>query len=189
MRWLRFSNGKIWPAHQNGWIKGAVAIPRYESYWNLEGRRIAIAKEIAGSDAGMPYLVYQHRGNGFVAFRADVTPLMQSGRKDAAELSTDSAELRNALKRQYPINDAEVGHLLSNADKEYGQESVLNVLGSRRQVRCPKDPKQCNYVRIVFDDLEIAYWRDSDWGKTPVEVMGAILDAARGRQHQLQFSS
>lgn len=184
MRWVRFSNGKVWSVYNNGWIKGSVVVPRYRHYANLDARLAAIVEEIVGSDVGVPNIAYRHHGNNVVAFCIDVSGMMDGNRKGVSELGRDTPELRNALKKQYPINDSEAEHLLTHLGKEYGQESVLNVRGSRRQVRCPKDPKRCNYVRIVVDDLEIGFWRDSQWSHTPAEVMGAILDAARDRQHQ-----
>jgi len=69
---------------------------------------------------------------------------------------------------------------VDNLDNNYGEESVLDVLGSLRQIRSPAHPDECNYVRVVVDGLEVAYWCDDEWRDDPACVMGAFLGAAHG---------
>ncbi len=90
-------------------------------------------------------------------------------------LRVDSAELANALVVQYDLLPVEAEHAVDNLENSYGEESVLDVLGSQRQIRSPAHPEECNYVRVVIDGLEIAYWCDD-----PACVMGAFLGAAHG---------
>ena len=56
-------------------------------------------------------------------------------------------------------------------------ECVIKV-GENRYLCCPAFPKDCDYVRIVEDGEEIAYWDYMEWEQEPQEVMGAIMGAA-----------
>ncbi len=99
---------------------------------------------------------------------------------DFKVLAADSAELADALVVHYGLLPVEAEHAFGNLDNNYGEESVLDVLGSLRQIRSPAHPDECSYVRVVVDGLEVAYWRDDEWRDDPACVMGAFLGAAHG---------
>ncbi|MEG1971240.1 MAG: hypothetical protein RR101_14105, partial [Burkholderiaceae bacterium] len=63
-------------------------------------------------------------------------------------------------------------------DAHYTDEAEIKMLGSKREIRRPADPAECDYVRVVVDGLEIAYWVSDEWQEAPAEVMGAIFRIA-----------
>ena len=73
----------------------------------------------------------------------------------------------------------EAEHALANLGSIYDDEHVTDVLGSQRQICCPKQPDECSYVRVVVDGLEIAYWIADEWRDDPAIVMGALFATAQ----------
>lgn len=69
----------------------------------------------------------------------------------------------------------------SNGDSEsdYGPECVI-PLANGRTMNTPAYPLDCEYVRIVQDGREVAYWDQAEWASDPAIVMGAIMGAANG---------
>lgn len=181
MQFVKFPNGKVWRVDESGWIEGSVVISDYENIDNLEARLDAIAEAATGSLSGLTGFAYQYRGNDIVSFRGCAEELPDDEDDYAEEgyrrLNLDSG-LQAALAEQYGLMPVEVEHALDNLDTNYGEECVLDILGSHRQIRTPAHPVECTYVRIVVDGFEIAYWGDDEWRDAPAEVMGAFIGAA-----------
>ncbi len=93
-------------------------------------------------------------------------------------LITDPQNAKHQLQKQWRLSDVEVAHALASLDNEYGDEKVLVINGSHRAIHCPAYPSECDYVRIVLNGLEVAYWIADEWAEAPAEVMGAIIGAA-----------
>ncbi|PKO82376.1 MAG: hypothetical protein CVU19_01805 [Betaproteobacteria bacterium HGW-Betaproteobacteria-13] len=184
MKFVQFPNGKVWRVDNDGWIEGSVSVPDYENLDSLEARLDAIAEVATGSCCGLTDFAYQFRGNDIVSFRgcAEELPADEAdyAEADFKVLEADSAELANALVVQYELLPVEAEHALDNLENNYGEESLLDVLGSQRQIRSPAHPEECNYVRVVVDGFEVAYWCDDEWRDDPACVMGAFLGAAHG---------
>lgn len=184
MQFVKFPNGKVWRVDEDGWIGGSVVVSDYENINNLENRLDAIAEAATGSIIGLTNFSYQYRGNDIVSFRGCAEELPDD-KDDYAEegyrcLNPISDELQAALAEQYALMPVEVEHALNNLDTNHGEECVLDILGSQRQIRSPAHPEECTYVRVVVDGFEIAYWVEDEWRDAPPEVMGAFIGAARG---------
>lgn len=67
----------------------------------------------------------------------------------------------------------------SAEDAGFGPETII-ALANGRAMHCPAHPNACEYVRIVQDGKEIAYWDQAEWRDDPAIVMGAIMGAAQG---------
>lgn len=178
--WIKFPNGKVWLVDENGHTEGSVKVANYSDIDGLEERLDAIAEAVTDNLAGLNDFSYQYLGNDIVAFSGNVGEMLDNEDEETTELAAESTELRECLKAQYSLMDIEADHAMSNLDSEYGEECVLAVVGSHRELRCPSYPEECTYVRIVVDGLEIGHWVDDEWGGAPAEVMGAIIGAARG---------
>lgn len=88
-------------------------------------------------------------------------------------------------------------HLQATADRlgwspvqlKHAQESVGDVfenesvvpLANGRAMHTPAFPDECDYVRIVQEGFELAYWTSDEWRDDPTCVMGAIMGCAKGR--------
>lgn len=68
-------------------------------------------------------------------------------------------------------------HAEDAGDLDYGDEASL-PLDDGRELRVPAFPAPCDYVRVVQDGQETAYWCSDEWRDAPEEVMGAIFGAA-----------
>lgn len=90
----------------------------------------------------------------------------------------DTQRIKAQLKKQWQLSDVEVDHALADFSNDYGDENVLPIQGSHRAIHTPAFPSECDYVRVVLNGLEIAYWVSDEWAESPTEVMGAILGAA-----------
>lgn len=73
----------------------------------------------------------------------------------------------------------ELEHAQDNVGTQYGEETVLRLTNGR-ELRTPSYPAECDYVRIVQEGQELAYWVSDEWHDSPNEVMGAILGCAHG---------
>jgi hypothetical protein len=85
------------------------------------------------------------------------------------------AEARR-LAEQYDWSAVELSHALGSLDAKYKNEAVVE-LASGRKLHCPAYPADCDYVRIVQDGFELAYWCSDEWEESPMDVMGAIVGA------------
>ncbi len=75
--------------------------------------------------------------------------------------------------------DIEIEHAINNLGNDYGDETVIKLMNGR-EMHCPAFPSECDYVRIVQDGYELAYWTSTEWAEDPEVVMGAIMGCARG---------
>lgn len=181
MQFVQFPNGKIWRIQDNGFIEGTVTVPTSEyssseDSLSYELFMDAISENAVGSSTGLEDLSYQQLGEDLVAFSGRPTEELDSDGMIVLPLHA----LRIGLKSQYDLHDFEVDHALESLSNSYGEESVITTVGKGREIRCPAFPASCDYVRIVVDGLEIAYWVSDEWREDPMQVMGAILGAAKG---------
>ena len=183
MKFVQFPNGKVWRVGNNGWIEGSVLVPDYENLDSLESRLDAIAEAATGSCCGLTDFAYQFRGNDIVSFQGCAEELPDDEadyvKADFKVLDANSGELVDALVAQYGMLPMEAKHALDNLENNYGEECALDILGSQRQIRSPAHPEECNYVRVVVDGLEIAYWCDDEWRDDPA------MCGTRGRRRRL----
>lgn len=63
-------------------------------------------------------------------------------------------------------------------DLDYGPEAIILKIGTQ-EVRTPAYPSDCDYVRVVENGEEVAYWNMDEWRESPAEVMGAIMGAVK----------
>jgi hypothetical protein len=70
------------------------------------------------------------------------------------------------------------------SDSDYGDECVLH-LRNGNELRMPPDPIPCDYVRVVRDGREVAYWNKEEWREDPDVVMGALMGAAASEEMPL----
>jgi hypothetical protein len=179
MKFVKCPNGNVWVRNEDGQISGSVLVTEFEGKENLESVLDSIAEAATGSNVGLRDIGHSYLGNDLVSFSA-VPAILDSDPDECVELHADSPELPGLLAAQYGLDEVEVQHILDNLDLPYEQESVLPILGTGREIRCPAYPAECDYVRIVIDGFELAYWDKAEWSLAPAEVMGAILGAARG---------
>jgi hypothetical protein len=84
------------------------------------------------------------------------------------------------LAAKHGWDEVELTHAIETAgDVDHGDESSVE-LANGRELRCPAFPKECDYVRVVQDGCELAYWDIDEWAESPAEVMGAIIGAMKG---------
>lgn len=62
---------------------------------------------------------------------------------------------------------------------DYGAECIV-PLANGRAIHTPAFPEECDYVRIVENGKELAYWTSTEWAEDPECVMGAIIGCAHG---------
>ena len=179
MKFIKCPNGKVWARDDEGMISGTVLVPEFENKADLEAVLDSIAEAATGSIVGLTNLTHRYLGGDMVWFVA-VPEILDTEPEDCIELEETSSELQALLVEQYGLNDIEVEHALDNLDNDYGEECVVAIVGTARELRCPAYPAACEYVRIVIDGFELAYWDQAEWGRAPAEVMGAIFGAARG---------
>lgn len=181
-KWIKYPNGKVWLADANNMISGTVAVEN-SSCIDLESLLDAVAEAATGSSTGLQDIAYQVLGGDMVSFTALSTHLLDDEEdRETIELPADSTELVDLLTAQYGVDEAAAEHMLDNLNAEYGEECVIQLTGTARELRCPAYPGECDYVRVVADGLEIAYWVSDDWQKAPTEVMGALIGALAARQ-------
>lgn len=189
MSFVRFPNGKVWQVGEHATIEGTVQVPDLMSHFDLESLLDAISDAATGSVVGLTGFSYECRGKDVVWFRGTAEELPDLEDEDECKVSgykpltTDSAELREALAEQYGLDEVEVAHALASLDisDRYDDECVINIAGSHRQIRTPAHPAECNYVRVVVDGIEVAYWVDDEWRDDPAIVMGALMGAAAAK--------
>lgn len=183
-QFIQLPYGKVWKIDSNKVISGTVRVPEYEDLDSLESRLDAISESAVGSFVGLSGFSYSYIGDDLVSFTGSLGELPDDPgdwAEEGCELITpDSPELRVALKDQYGLTDIEVDHAIATLGNEYGEECVTQNVGSIRQIRTPAHPSECDYVRVVVDGLEIAYWSSDEWADDPMTVMGAIFGASKG---------
>ncbi|EPG9350551.1 hypothetical protein ACKU3Z_029520 [Pseudomonas aeruginosa] len=181
---ILFPNGKVWMIDDQKTFSGTIQIPDYEKLEDLESLHNAINDSIAGSFVGLTSFTYSNLGNNLVSFTAVADELPddpQDWPEEGCEhLTSDSPALREAIKQQYALTDEEVEHALESLGKEYVNERTTQLLGSFRQIRTPASPHECDYVRVLVDELEVARWSFVEWAKEPVKVMAAIFGSMQG---------
>lgn len=181
-KWIKYPNGKVWRADPSNMITGTVTIDN-SSCIDLETLMDAIAVAATGSSIGLQDIAYQVLGGDMVSFTALSTHLLDDEEdRDVIALADDSAELRQLLQEQYGVDEAGAEHMLDNVTTKYGEECVIQLTGSARELRCPAHPEDCGYVRVVADGLEIAYWIADEWQQAPAAVMGALIGALAARR-------
>lgn len=132
---------------------------------------------------GQPYrhlqdVSYRSLGDGMMAFEAGLVTDPGAGQG----VSWASAEEFVAnLSETFGLLQCEADHALDNLGNDYGDETVTHLMGGR-EVHCPAYPAECDYVRVCFAGLEIAYWSSEEWEMDSRGVMGALMAAMRGGQ-------
>ncbi|WP_126223518.1 hypothetical protein [Burkholderia ambifaria] len=178
-RFIKFQNGKVWRVGVDDEVTGTVLVPRLTETNDRVGRHDAIAKAVTGSILGMDDIEYTMLDGNKVRFSGYVA-LPAEGPTRCTELDVDSGELRTLLAAQYSLNSMEIEHALDNLHVQYGEETVVPIAGSGREIRCPVRTDSDSYVRVVVDGLEIAYWNRDEMVREPDDVLGALLVTARG---------
>lgn len=168
MQFFEAPNGKIWP-QINGVVTGVVAMPWLPEDATADMRHEAVEEEFFGE-----YL----DDSATKDLGDDVTHVSTVSLGRWVEVPADSPEIAPALKEQYDLLDTELVHLMANLDNTYGEEHVLAIAGTAREVRSPAFPEPCSYVRVTVGGLEVAYWTFDEWAQDPQVVMGAILGAS-----------
>lgn len=179
-QWIKFPNSKVWRV-EDGLVEGVTMVPNFLDHEDLDSRLDAISEAVTGSLAGLTDFSYQYRGNDLVSFSGKVAEMLDQEPDEISILDTSSDELRAALANQYGLDEGEVIHALDSLmqDGKFGEECVVGINDSMRELRCPAYPAPCNYVRVVVNGLELAYWDKAEWQRAPDVVMGAIIGAAR----------
>lgn len=86
--------------------------------------------------------------------------------------ATAMALVRSVAKRR-GWNEMETAHAIDNLGTHYGDEVVTPVVGGRA-IHTPAQDA-CDYVRIVDEGYELAFWISDEWRDDPKAVMGAVL--------------
>lgn len=182
MKFVLFPNGRVWRLHPDKTFAGIVEVKHFSLDVGYQALLDRISIAATGSDVVLTDATFELRGGNMVYFSgvADLGSFDEDDENAPRVLDLDSVELREALCRQYSLIEPEVSHLLDNLDNTYGPETVLPVAGSDRAIAIPSYPAECDYVRVLVDGFEVAYWVDSEWGEDPAAVMGALIGAARG---------
>jgi len=180
---IRFPEGQVFKINDQKEFSGTVVVPNYEGF-DYESRLDAIAEAVSPGFVGLSSFSFRYLGDDHVSVTCVAGELPDDPEEWVEEgcelLTADSPALRELLKAQYGLSDLEVDHALASLGNEYGDECVNQNVGSARQVRTPAHPCECDYVRVVVDDLEIAYWVSDEWADDPENVMGAIFGAFHG---------
>lgn len=82
--------------------------------------------------------------------------------------------------RQSLVADARYADLDADDDEGAPEATVVSFMG--QDVRVPAYPQECNYVRVVREGREVAYWNSDEWSESPEQaedVMGAIMGAIK----------
>lgn len=182
MKFLKMSNGKVWPLSAQDWLRisGVVRIPDYDGFEDLESLNDAIAEAVSGSSVGLSDFSFSFRGNDLVSFAGRADACGEDPEDEFEILEPDDPQVKSALMQQYGLTEAGVSHALLSLETDYENECVLDVIGSLCSIHTPAHPAPCSYVRIVCAGLEIAYWTEDEWAESPSDVMGAIMGAAKG---------
>lgn len=99
--------------------------------------------------------------------------------KDRTSTKVHDGLAASAAAMKYGWQGFELDHALGALGHNYGDETVVKTFGGK-ELRSPVYPKSCNYVRVVQDGFELAYWDAEEWREDPREVMGAIIGAIHG---------
>ncbi|RQR65623.1 hypothetical protein DIE18_04020 [Burkholderia sp. Bp9125] len=178
-RFIKFQNGKVWRVGAEDEVTGTVLVPRFAEKKDRVDRHDAIATAVTGSILGMDDIQYTMLDGNKVRFSGYVA-LPAEGPTRCTELDVNSSELRTLLAAQYSLTPLEVEHALDNLHVQYGEENVVPIAGSGREIRCPVRTDLGSYVRVVVDGLEIAYWNSGELAREPDDVLGALFVTARG---------
>ncbi|WP_026186465.1 hypothetical protein [Thioalkalivibrio thiocyanodenitrificans] len=181
IEYLKFSNGKVWRETHDHQIQGTVYVDYVSGV-----SPVTVSMAATGLNRALYGLDYRILGHGLVKFSFNADALKEGELKALETLSLGDPALADALGDQYHLNDAELQHAI-DAERAYGEAKPdpageFDVLIARngREIRCPGYPQECDYVRVVIDDWELAYWHHQEWGEAPKEVMGALLGALGG---------
>jgi hypothetical protein len=79
------------------------------------------------------------------------------------------------LAIQMGWQEAEWEHAVDAAELDYGEERFL-ILATGRCIVFPA--AGCDYVRVMDDGCEIAYWSAEEWQEAPADVLGALVGLA-----------
>ena len=176
-KWIKFPNGKVWLADAANSITGTVIVDN-SSCIDLESLLSEVSQSATGSSTDLQDIAYQVLGGDMVSFTGRATSLLDDEEdRETIELAAESAELLELLQTQYGVNDACAAHMVACVGTEYGQEQVIQLVGSARELRCPAAGEELDYVRIVADGLEISYWSSDEWAEAPTEIIGALIGA------------
>lgn len=129
---------------------------------------------------GQPYrhlqdLSYRSLGSNVLAFEATLSADPNAGERVSWGSASDFVR---SLSETFGLSAIEADHALDNLGNEYGDETVVELVGGR-ELRSPAYGEECDYVRICFGGLEIAYWTAAEWKDDPTGVMGAVVGCMR----------
>lgn len=191
-RFIQLPRNKVRRIDQHGCFDGLIQVPLSVLYGGPTRLEQFIAYEVLGPYVllGSRVMGYRDRGDGVFEFSANINlDRIQSPESADAEeflaagyhvLADRSPLLRQLLQKQYGLLDSEVSHLIGALDADYECETVVNIAGGLRSIHCPSYPQECDYLRVVIDGYELAYWTSDEWGCSPAEVIGAVMGAAKG---------
>lgn len=125
------------------------------------------------------------RWNGTGSDSVWMTPLQAEDRlmSDPEQKVSIEAHVR-ALAAKRGWTQEELTHALSAPPVEIDGECIIKMANGR-ELLVASFPEPCNYVMLVDQGIELAYWTDDEWRDDPQEVMGAIMGAANGRSNAL----
>lgn len=191
LSFILFQNGKAWPETRqgSGYIKATVRA----SSSACESLLDAAIEEITGSCVGLEEIDLVRLGGGLVS----VTGRVCEGSftildiEDEMDEDSDPSEiawripatdplLPLRLQVQYGLDEPSVRHILDGnlGPDAYGEECILSIRGTGRQIHTPAHPHECSYARVTVDGMEFAYWASDEFGEDPSLVLGALIGAA-----------
>ena len=105
----------------------------------------------------------------------------QSGGKCGCIGDSTAMMLVRGVAKRRGWNEVETAHAIDNRYTAYSNEVVTPLVGGRA-IHTPAT-HECDYVRIVDEGYELAYWVSNDWRNDPTGVMGAVIGCTMGGNH------
>lgn len=183
MKFLKFPNNKVWQ-YEDGHIQGCVRVkglPKGATDASHEDLAEAITGHSGGITSGFST---DSLGDRLFSFRApfDVDDF-ELAYEELEWLTPESTALPLLLSHQYSLNMWEATQAVQSIGKDYGEERVIRMADSTRELRVTRRMPELSYVRITLTGtpFEIAHWTTSQLAEAPTRVMIALFATLESR--------
>lgn len=186
MMFVQFLNGLVWCVKPDAFVEGSLFLEDYENFPDPNRIVDHVIQLATGTADGLDHASITYVGGGIVRFRgkvpdvssSDEIPGMFGYEVMSPEDALHRATLELTLNEQFGLGREEVAHSIASQGKDYPEESVICMAGSHRELRCPADFSNCNYVRVVVSGFEVAHWDTSVQKKDSNMMLGMLMKSA-----------